>query len=104
MNRDQSSRLTGTLLVVLALCTSACMDEPASSDTANMSHAGARLPDGLPEGINDTFMSEDPDVEKFIERFEGESREIYVGRHAIVASLGLSQGDRIADIGAGTGF
>jgi SAM-dependent methyltransferase len=59
---------------------------------------------GLPVGINDNFLSEDLDVEKYVDRFEGESRDVYAARHAIVESLQLSPGDSIADIGAGTGF
>lgn len=59
---------------------------------------------GLPVGINDAFLSKDLDVEKYVERFEGESRAVYSERTAIVGSLGLEKGDRIADIGAGTGF
>ena len=61
-------------------------------------------PDGMPEGINATFLSRDLDVEKYVERFEGESRAVYAQRNQIVEALELSPGDRIADIGAGTGF
>jgi len=57
-----------------------------------------------PEGINDKFLSEDLDVDEYVERFEGESREIFAERQAIVEALTLSSGSRIADIGAGTGF
>jgi SAM-dependent methyltransferase len=58
----------------------------------------------VPEGINDTFLSEDLDVDEFVERFEGESREVFAERVAIVDALDLSEGSRIGDIGAGTGF
>jgi len=61
-------------------------------------------PDGLPDGINDEFLSQDLDVDAFVERFEGESREVYAARTVIVAALNLSTGSQIADIGAGTGF
>lgn len=60
--------------------------------------------EGLPKGINDSFLAEDLDVEQYIERFEGESRAVYAERHAIVEALEISPGDAIADIGAGTGF
>jgi len=53
-------------------------------------------------GINDNFK--DPDVEKYIERFEGESRSIFVHRHEIVQALELKPGMAVGDIGAGTGF
>ncbi|MBJ22841.1 MAG: methyltransferase domain-containing protein [bacterium] len=65
---------------------------------------GGPRPEGLPDGINDTFLSEDLDVEKYVERFEGESRAVFAERHAIVDALALSPGDAVADIGAGTGF
>jgi predicted methyltransferase len=65
---------------------------------------GAPRPEGLPDGINDHFLSEDLDVEQYVERFEGESRSVYAERQAIVDSLGLLAGDDVADIGAGTGF
>ncbi len=53
-------------------------------------------------GINDNFK--DPDVDKYIAMFEGESREIYKFRNEIVATIGLEPGTNIADVGAGTGF
>ena len=57
-----------------------------------------------PEGINANFLSEDLDVNEYVERFEGESREIFAERETIVEALALPTGSRIADIGAGTGF
>lgn len=57
-----------------------------------------------PKGINANFLSEDLDVNEYVERFEGESREIFAERQTIVEALALSNGSRIADIGAGTGF
>src|SRR5262245_31461321 len=53
-------------------------------------------------GINDPFK--DPDVKKFKETFEGESREIFVARDKIVAACKLTPGLAVADIGAGTGL
>lgn len=55
-------------------------------------------------GINDKFLSDDLDIEEWTGRFEGESREIYANREAIVAALGLTEKQRVADVGAGTGF
>ncbi len=80
------------LIVLLAGISLACADGASSS------------PEGMPEGINDTFLSADLDVDHWVERFEGESREVYAERAAIVDALDLSSGSRIADIGAGTGF
>jgi predicted methyltransferase len=53
-------------------------------------------------GINENFQ--DPDVDRYIQMFEGESREIFAFRHEIVAALGLEPGMDVADVGAGTGF
>ncbi len=53
-------------------------------------------------GINDNFQN--PDVEKYIERFEGESRSIFAHRHDIIQALDLKPGMAVGDIGAGTGF
>jgi len=53
-------------------------------------------------GINDSFR--DPDVKEFEEKFEVESREVYLRREAIVAACNVQPGDSVADIGAGTGL
>ena len=55
-------------------------------------------------GINDPFSGPDLDVPGFLKRFEVESREIYAERRAILNACGLKRGDRVADIGAGTGL
>lgn len=53
-------------------------------------------------GINDPFRK--PDVKAYIERFEGESREIFEKREAIVRACAVKPGMTIADVGAGTGL
>ena len=53
-------------------------------------------------GINDQFRK--PDVKAFVERFEGESREIFEKREAISKASGVKPGMVVADIGAGTGL
>jgi len=55
-------------------------------------------------GINKGYKDPDLDVEKMVNRFELESREIYSNRAKIVAECGIQPGDEIADIGAGTGL
>ncbi len=55
-------------------------------------------------GINAPFQSPDLDVEAFVERFEGESREVYQAREQIVSALDLEPGQVVADVGAGTGL
>ncbi|MEP3480711.1 MAG: class I SAM-dependent methyltransferase [Fuerstiella sp.] len=58
----------------------------------------------IPAGINDRFMDPEMNPEEWVNRFEVESREIYAQRKQIVNAIGLSSGDSIADIGAGTGL
>lgn len=53
-------------------------------------------------GINDSFAN--PDVKSFQEKFEVESREVFHRRQEIVAACGISSGQTVADIGAGTGL
>jgi len=53
--------------------------------------------------INQGFKSPDLDVKGWADRFSGESREVFAARFEVVKALGLKPGERIADIGAGTG-
>ena len=53
-------------------------------------------------GINDSFKN--PDVDRYVKMFEGESRSIFSHRHEIVQALDLKDGMSVADVGAGTGF
>ena len=43
-------------------------------------------------------------LDLWLERLEVNSRELYNARDAVVASVGLKEGDQIADVGAGTGL
>lgn len=53
-------------------------------------------------GINDPFRN--PDLGKYLETFEGESREVFVQRERIVRACRLRPGLAVADVGAGTGL
>jgi ubiquinone/menaquinone biosynthesis C-methylase UbiE len=53
-------------------------------------------------GINKPF--ENPDVKDYLEKFEGESREIAAHSKEIVAACKIKPGMVIADVGAGTGL
>lgn len=64
--------------------------------------AGLSQDKSVKPGINKGFQ--DPNVATFVDRFEGESREIFKFRHQIVQALGIEPGMEIADVGAGTGF
>ncbi|HMP16763.1 MAG TPA: methyltransferase domain-containing protein [Gemmatales bacterium] len=54
-------------------------------------------------GINDAFRS-NLNIKEWVERFEGESREIFDKRKEILAACRLQPGQVVADIGAGTGL
>ena len=84
-------------LLLAAGCRSAA-PAPAPAPVA------AERPASVKPGINDAFLSPDLDVDQFVQRFETESREIYVERAAIAELCGLRPGQSVADIGAGTGL
>lgn len=60
-------------------------------------------PQSVKPGINDAFLDPDLNVSEWVARFEVESREVYDARLEIIAALALEPGDRVADIGTGTG-
>ncbi len=88
-------------LLPLCLLFAACSSTQDSSDAAY-------LPDttevSVREGLNARFLDEQLDIDKLVQMFEGESREIAAERAAIVAALELQEGETIADIGGGTGL
>jgi SAM-dependent methyltransferase len=55
-------------------------------------------------GINQEFLRPESKVTDWVQRFEGESREVFVQRQAIVNAARIRRGMEIADIGAGTGL
>ncbi len=55
-------------------------------------------------GINKGFKDPDLDVDKMVERFELESREVYVARQEVVKACAIEPGSSVADVGSGTGL
>ncbi len=55
-------------------------------------------------GINDPFLAEDLDTSQWVERFEGEGREVYREQDLLLEALALEPGEDVADVGSGTGF
>ncbi len=82
-----SIRTLFAFLVILAACSGA-----------------GRAPSSVPEDINASFKDPGADPQRWVERFEGESREIFVYRDEIAAAVALESGERVADVGAGTGL
>ena len=62
------------------------------------------LQESVRPGINDRFLTSDLDVEQWVGRFEVESREVYSARDEVLQASGIRPGQRVADIGAGTGL
>lgn len=58
----------------------------------------------VPDDINDRFKDPELDPDRWVDRWEAESREIYASRDEIIEALELRPGMRVADIGAGTGI
>jgi len=54
--------------------------------------------------LNERFLAQDLDVEAFVDTFESESREIAARREALTEALAPRPGERVADVGAGTGL
>lgn len=71
--------------------------------TAPDRSAAAELQSVKP-GINDEFLKPDLNPRNWVERFEKEGREVFDHRREIVVAAGLKPGQRIADVGAGTGL
>ena len=59
---------------------------------------------GAAESLNRNFEDPEMDVQRWVERFEGESREVFSARHEVMKVLDLKKGQHVADVGAGTGL
>jgi ubiquinone/menaquinone biosynthesis C-methylase UbiE len=63
-----------------------------------------KKPLAYPAEMNKKFTNPNMDIQKFVERFENENRDIFVKRREIVRAVGLKPGETVADVGAGTGL
>jgi len=88
-----------TLWILACLPLLACTStKPEAAPPAVVEEASVK------PGINDSFLGEEVDVDRYIGIFEGESREISVNKDAIVLELEIQPGAAMADVGAGTGL
>jgi ubiquinone/menaquinone biosynthesis C-methylase UbiE len=87
------------LIVVACLTIAPCVPTMGQDSTAPAVTAPS-----VPVGINDNFKDPDLIVDEWIERFEIESREVYAAREEVLKACQIKPGERIADVGAGTGF
>ncbi|MGB0714718.1 MAG: class I SAM-dependent methyltransferase [Phycisphaerae bacterium] len=55
-------------------------------------------------GINDRYFDPELNVDEWVGRFEGESREVFACRSEIMARVQLRSDHVVADVGAGTGL
>lgn len=94
------TRMVPTLALFLLTLTNCVIRDAGLDEDAR---PNAPQEQNVKPGINDRFK-EELDVEEWVGRFEGESREIYKHRRAIIDALDLKPGMAVADIGAGTGF
>lgn len=54
--------------------------------------------------LNKRFLGPKLDVQKFVKKFEGDDRDVFKNRQAILAALAVKPGMKVADVGAGTGL
>ncbi len=59
---------------------------------------------GASPSINEKFLDRKLDPQEWMKSFEVESREVFAARDAVLKATGIKPGDRVADIGAGTGL
>lgn len=95
-SRGAPSGVKWILLVAIAAC--------AVAPRARAQPAGVATPDSVRPGINERFLDPGLDPEEWVDRFEVESREVFRAREAILRATGAAAGDRVADVGAGTGL
>lgn len=88
--------LRALLLPLLPLTLAACANTPSAP--------AAVEEESVKPGINANFLSEELDVDEYVERFEVESREVAAHHRDILAALELRPGLAVADVGSGTGL
>ena len=88
--------LQGLLVTLSMFSLSACSNPESSPEPLTE--------ENVRPSANTNYKDPNLDVEMWAERFRGESREVFAERLNVLTALKLEPGDRIADIGAGTGL
>jgi predicted methyltransferase len=97
-------RLLCAGLVCLVIATSINLSGQERTVLPSVPQTAVDNPSAIPAGINDNFKDPALDVDEWIARFEVESREVYGARDEVLKACAIKPGERIADVGAGTGF
>ena len=71
---------------------------------SHLAFAQGKPEESVRPGINDRFVDPELKIEEWIGRFEVESREVFAARDEVLKACEIEPGDRIADVGAGTGL
>src|SRR5580765_7359958 len=91
-------RLVVCGLVALGIFIAGCRSQRAPSSSSSGQETSVK------PGVNAEFLKPDLNLTQWVERFEGEGREIYTQREAILSAAKVHPGATVADIGAGTGL
>ena len=83
------------LITSVALLTALCQADAQESSVQEQS---------VKPGINARFLDPELQIDEWLGRFEVESREVYSARKHVLEACQIKAGERIADVGAGTGF
>lgn len=97
------ARVFRQLFMLAALCGITACSNPATLPDSDGADVGAPEVNVRPD-VNSSYKDPDLNVDMWAKRFTGESREVFAERNNVLAALDLQLGDRIADIGAGTGL
>jgi predicted methyltransferase len=123
MDHASTRRLAGTVLLAAAIAHGAPAWTQVAEPTAAPAPRAAAAPAAPPAaassdraaretvpgrsvhpGINDPYRDPKLDVAQWAANFAGDNREAYAAREAVVGAMALRPGQRVADIGAGTGI
>ena len=77
---------------------------PSATSDAEPLTADTPTAEKEPKSINANFINPEMNVTEWVERFEGESREVFTNRAAVFDALQIKPEHRVADVGTGTGF